>query len=157
MHAQPEHHLVVQQPHRPRESGFPPSVLSCTQEPGGLLSRRGTVEVSRLLLLAICGICAVVVCSCAERGRLQHRDSDAHHSAALESGALPGRAGGPDHKREADIPPPYSPKDTLQTKLESLQRRREELLLRYTELHPDVRLLDAQMRILRQQIDMAHN
>ncbi len=115
------------------------------------------MEIWRQLLLATCGLCAVIVCSCAERGRLQHRNSEALHAAALESGALPGRAGGPEHKREADIPPPYSSKDTLETKLENLQRRREELLLRYTELHPDVRLLDAQMRILRQQIDMAHN
>ena len=117
------------------------------------------MEVSRQLLLTTCGICAAVLCSCAERGQLPQQDSEEQHLAAVESSVygLPGRAGGPDRKREADIPPPYSPKSTLQTKLEDLQRRREELLLRFTELHPDVRLLDAQMRRLRQQIDMAHN
>ena len=38
-----------------------------------------------------------------------------------------------------------------------MQRQRAELMVRYTELHPVVRLIDSEMEILLLQIEMAHN
>jgi hypothetical protein len=38
-----------------------------------------------------------------------------------------------------------------------MEQHRAELLVKYTQDHPDIQVLDTEMAILRLQIEMAHN
>jgi hypothetical protein len=77
--------------------------------------------------------------------------------ATLESKVDEGSDRSLNPAHEADLPPPFTSKGELLEELSNLRRRRGEMLLKDTELHPDVRQLDTEMEILRRQIEMAHN
>ena len=55
------------------------------------------------------------------------------------------------------LPQPGTSIAQLYTELDRMLLHRAELLQRYTELHPEVQLLDCELAILRQQIDLAGN
>lgn len=112
------------------------------------------MEISTQLSVSICVVGTAALCACAPLSLSQQQGHEEPAVAALEAKPHQLSAG---HPHEINLPLPYSSRTELEEQLKSMQRHRAELVVRYTELHPDVRLLDSEMEILLLQIEMAQN
>jgi len=115
------------------------------------------VKVSWWQVLSGLGLCAALLCSCAQLEASPGQMGEADHAGTAEATHSEWGVLSPEGEYDADVPAPYTSRSELQRQLKRLQQHRDELLLSFTERHPDLRLLDAQMEVLRHQIEMAHN
>jgi len=52
------------------------------------------------------------------------------------------------------VEPPHQSREEIEAEIKALQRQRAELLLRYTEKHPSVKVIDQRLEILNAQLRM---
>ena len=116
--------------------------------------RTSAMAISRQLSVSICVVGTAALCANAPLSQSHQRGHEEPGVTAPEAKPHQLPAG---HPHDIDLPPPYSSRQDLEEQLKNMQRHRAELVVRYTELHPDVRLLDSEMEILLLQIEMAQN
>jgi chromosome segregation ATPase len=95
------------------------------------------------------GLIVILLVGCTQSGTVGNKQSIQNRVESLE------RRVESLERRDTVIPaPPLRTREEIEANIQTLEKERDELMIKYTEAHPVVRDLDRRLRILREQLEM---